>query len=282
MLKESFTLKKNGWYVKLMTYIWGFKHTDFSHMCPFWWLTIFNLIIIIPVFVTKVSWKVISWPIRALSDYNTNIDIKREEALIDRLRSTKAEFDFVLDLNDKLRNIAMEFLYDNNYKIYDVLNTILSERRRNNMKKQENKLRNKKKASMNRKERINKILGIIKPVISIIAYILGLVLLLGILYLIKLFIVYLINLPSDAWYNVGIVFAIVGGAVIIAFSLVFLLKIIIKPRTYNYNPTPNAFEKVGGFIAKPFVWIAKGIYTIFSILIEIIKNNCPAIDWKDK
>lgn len=50
MFKDTFVLKKNAWHMKLMTYIWGLKHYHFSHLCPYFWLSIFN-VIISPVFL---------------------------------------------------------------------------------------------------------------------------------------------------------------------------------------------------------------------------------------
>jgi hypothetical protein len=50
MSDKIYHLKKDGFLVKIMRYIWGFDYHDFSHMCPFFWLSVFNLIIIIPYF----------------------------------------------------------------------------------------------------------------------------------------------------------------------------------------------------------------------------------------
>jgi len=50
----EFSLKKDGWYCSLMNYIWGVNaETRFTNMCPFFWLTIFNLLIIIPVLIYR-------------------------------------------------------------------------------------------------------------------------------------------------------------------------------------------------------------------------------------
>jgi hypothetical protein len=40
-----FTLKKDAWHAKLMKYIWNLDHTDFTHMCPYFWLSIANFFI---------------------------------------------------------------------------------------------------------------------------------------------------------------------------------------------------------------------------------------------
>lgn len=50
MFKDTFVLKKTAWHMRLMTYIWGLKHYHFSHLCPYFWLSIVN-VIISPVFL---------------------------------------------------------------------------------------------------------------------------------------------------------------------------------------------------------------------------------------
>lgn len=50
MFVESFKLKKGAWHVRLMKYTWNLNYYDFSHICPYFWLSIFN-VIIAPVFV---------------------------------------------------------------------------------------------------------------------------------------------------------------------------------------------------------------------------------------
>lgn len=47
MFKDVFVLKKTSWHVRMMKYIWGLDYKDFSHMCPYWWLSVFNFLIAI-------------------------------------------------------------------------------------------------------------------------------------------------------------------------------------------------------------------------------------------
>lgn len=61
IIKDVFVLKKESYHCKMMNYIWGFKPTDFSHMCPYFWLTIANHIIILFVFPIKSLVKGVSW-----------------------------------------------------------------------------------------------------------------------------------------------------------------------------------------------------------------------------
>jgi hypothetical protein len=45
----------------MMKYIWGLDHRDFSHMCPYWWLSVFNALIAFWVVgVIKEGWKLLT------------------------------------------------------------------------------------------------------------------------------------------------------------------------------------------------------------------------------
>ncbi len=46
MIKDVFKLKKNSWHTKLMKRIWGYETNDFTNMCPYFWLSIINVIIV--------------------------------------------------------------------------------------------------------------------------------------------------------------------------------------------------------------------------------------------
>ncbi len=57
MIKDVFTFKKDSWHMSLMTYIWGYKYYDFRNMCPYFWLSVFNVLIAaIPVITIKTFW----------------------------------------------------------------------------------------------------------------------------------------------------------------------------------------------------------------------------------
>jgi ABC-type multidrug transport system fused ATPase/permease subunit len=60
MFNEGFSFKKNAWHAKLMKYIWGFESKEFTHMCPYFWLSVFN-VIISPLFlpIRFIFWTII-------------------------------------------------------------------------------------------------------------------------------------------------------------------------------------------------------------------------------
>lgn len=45
MIFEEITLNKNAWHAKLMTLTWGWDVKDFPSFCPYFWITLFNMII---------------------------------------------------------------------------------------------------------------------------------------------------------------------------------------------------------------------------------------------
>lgn len=45
MIKEIFVLKKNSWHTKLMKKIWNVDYYQFPNMCPYFWLSVLNVII---------------------------------------------------------------------------------------------------------------------------------------------------------------------------------------------------------------------------------------------
>lgn len=60
MIKDKFTFSKKSWHVRLMRYIWGWDHWNFRNMCPYFWLTLFNVIILLPTFVL-VKYIIVEW-----------------------------------------------------------------------------------------------------------------------------------------------------------------------------------------------------------------------------
>jgi hypothetical protein len=53
MIKDIFVLKRTAWYSRQMRWIWGYEPDDFKNMCPFFWLSVLNTIIIIPFSILK-------------------------------------------------------------------------------------------------------------------------------------------------------------------------------------------------------------------------------------
>ena len=62
MFEQGFTFKKSAWHARLMKYIWNLGPRDFDYMCPYFWLSVFNVIIAPVVLPIKfVFWNVIPY-----------------------------------------------------------------------------------------------------------------------------------------------------------------------------------------------------------------------------
>lgn len=59
MFKDVFVLRKTAWHARMMKYIWGLDHGDFSHICPYWWLSVFNFLIIVELLIIKEGYRLI-------------------------------------------------------------------------------------------------------------------------------------------------------------------------------------------------------------------------------
>ena len=70
----EYNLKKNSWHTKLMKTIWGYNHTDFPNMCPYFWLTLFNILLVIVGYVPYLVFtKLIRPIIEGISEVNYKI-----------------------------------------------------------------------------------------------------------------------------------------------------------------------------------------------------------------
>ncbi len=91
MIKDVFELRKNSWYMKLMNFIWGYTEKDFPNMCPFFWLSVLNVIIAMIMAVPYLLWKITSKPVGYLIElsfsYKRTTKIKVEKYCEDRYQN---------------------------------------------------------------------------------------------------------------------------------------------------------------------------------------------------
>ena len=59
MFKDVFKVKKTSYHARMMKYIWNLDYYNFSHMCPYFWLSIFNHFIIVFVFIFKQVYRLV-------------------------------------------------------------------------------------------------------------------------------------------------------------------------------------------------------------------------------
>lgn len=99
MIKDVFIFKKNSWHVKLMNWTWGFKHYDFRNMCPYFWLSVFNIFLgwytVLPVRqFGKLVMSIISYFQDKMNEYEQDCQRKDEE--------------YRNQLREQLREIALD------------------------------------------------------------------------------------------------------------------------------------------------------------------------------
>lgn len=127
MFSEGFHFKKTAWHAKLMRYIWGFRPQDFSHMCPYFWLSIFNVIIspvfiplkfIIKIVIYKTIFKGIfytfKWIFKKLEQFIRYLsDISQEWAEASQKKYEKEEYERIRKIKEsaleKIRKIPEEY-----------------------------------------------------------------------------------------------------------------------------------------------------------------------------
>lgn len=357
MFKDVFVLKKTSWHVKMMKYIWNLNYYDFSHMCPYWWLTVFNHIVFIPVFLAKSIYKgcsmlanfIGSW-FEALMDYYEQKRVDNYRTLAKKLVEDPKR---VLRLSDDERQKVYQYMGYNERQIvssyYNQVQTdnyykkqkIEQEKRIIEQEKEEKvqktyeeavKSINDKEAAniasvaaekeylreqekireeaerqrrIRNKQKITRILKIVKPILTYGAYTIGSLLVLIALYYFGIFIVWsytklseikhstYVELLKSLWWICKISFA--SG--IIGVIIYFITKQIRKIRIPDIEIEINIphfgirkfFSRMFNYLLIPFDFIInKGIIPFFKaigngikLIIQMIKNECPAIKWED-
>lgn len=73
VIKDEYTLSKNAWHARMMKYMWKLDPEDFSHMCPYFWLSFLNCLLFIPYFAIRegimLSLKVIFYPFKLIANW---------------------------------------------------------------------------------------------------------------------------------------------------------------------------------------------------------------------
>lgn len=280
MFVESFKLRKNSWHMSLMTYIWGFRARDFSHICPYFWLSILNLIIIIPYFVLRIVfakflWGGLGWLIDGMSEYLTRVEERKFAELYSSVKVDPLAKEEALHL---CTNEWYKFTQSFKYVDWDLYQEMEDRRRTVLILKVERKEAAEIKSyerTIKRKARITKLVNFIRPLLTLLAWALGAAVIgfVGwILYYVVLFFMHIhyhINLYAVLkWIGIVVGFILLIWAIIrVVGWLVLKMKCTIRPSWMRH-------------LLKPFKWFFQGIGLLIKIIVQMIKNNCPAIDWE--
>lgn len=304
MIKEIFVLKKNAWHSKLMKFIWGYSHYDFSHICPYFWLSVLNVVIFIPICIIKGLKGVFNFVFAGLGNTIENIadnvaDKKRDnkynwkQVTIENIRNgINLEYYAKLNLdrscNRKYARLINDLYHDDSFA--EILAKIQKLREEYELAEEQRQLKyqNELKAiTIKNKAKITKIVNIVKPISLYILYLLagftlafvgfGLYELGILLYNIG---VWFANLPFSTicWSDVFVVISSVFGVIFLIIGLIYLVS--------KYEDCCECQDRVKKFFSyfKYLIYLGYPIYLIykfFELLVIMLKDNCPAIDWKD-
>lgn len=301
MITDIFKLKKNSWHLKLMNWIWGFDHNNFRNMCPYFWLSIFNIIFLIPIGSVKLFVDFCKWFMVHVNDwfnaYTNYCEEKEEiwhkkmlEKFQEELNSGKTSFleKFYLYHIDKI-NLSKKYrtFWWNNVPVSTkekIINLVSG--------KVKDRINIEAQRTYTKEQRIAKLAVNIKRGAKIVSYFL----VLGLLYLVYMLAKLLISLNwvkiwSTFLYllmKVGLYTGMILGALIIFIGLILLIRYLwcafgnyCIPCEENRNKFGNGFKSGFKIIFLPFVWLIKGLITFIDLIIALKKNNCPGIDWED-
>ncbi len=362
MFKDVFVLKKNSYHAKMMKWIWNLNYYDFSHMCPYWWLSVFNHIIFIPYAVVRLSgryiWRFFNSTGDLFSDSLTviadwieekerrhyqrmaefyknnpdnliNLTGKKLTKFFDKIDQAdyfllNSQYNTVRDLQaeEERKQKRIKELDEYNKRQAELKKKFVSEYRGDNVDLMletgdyvnwfEEKKRNEKEKLKNwqerqaeleaqrrraAKDRINKIVKVIKPVITILAYTAGVVIGLYLCYQIFRFLHWvwegIASIHHSTWLKAKEV-SITGAEYIFGICLfvVIVVGLIVLLRKVDFSfdfKVPKYITKPFTYIPKPFIWVykkiirptCKWIHSAFWFLIQMVKQNCPAISWED-
>lgn len=352
MFKDVFKVRKTSYHVRMMKYLWNLDYYDFSHMCPYWWLSVFNHIIILPCLLIHQAWRLIKTILKMLwewvetgfeilDDYLTRVENEKYRKSYQYFQEHPEE---LLELKEKARQKLFEKTkkligWDGYYKLDSAYTHLSFKVSQKEIEEQERLEREKKLQKFltvckepekdklietnkfeaylvsyerqkemeatrlraerikRNKQRINKILKIVKPIMTMLAYTLGTLIGLTAVYYIFNAIVWLVKWFGDvkhtSYVSLGIgllwVIGVIVGLIIVVLLLIGIIKFF---QHNNIRIRLPKFKFIGTFfwvLAFPFVYLWKKalgpvfrwIWNAILFLIQMAKNECPAIDWVD-
>lgn len=269
--------------MSMMTYIWGLKHYDFSHICPYFWLSIFNLIIIIPLFLIKLVFKTILYngiasTIESLDNYAGKLRKSKLTKQLEWARDPNKQYR-IFDLCYKDFNRFVDIL---EYADEDLYLELTQKREAILQAKWDREAKQKEAAqqsSIKRKAMITTIVKYTKPVLiilfwGVIAAIIAIVALF--LYkIIRFFILF--DYPPVNWATVQLIVYFMAAIAIAVFIVVRTIVWLVNSRICRTAKMPAWLAAVG----RGLRWVGSGIALFWSVVVQMVQSNCPGIDWED-
>ena len=295
MIFETFTLSKNSWHVKLMYYIWKWDYSDFSNICPYFWLSVINVVIFLPYSIYKLVHSVftridkyyhaqIHRSILKEAEYFKNLMINHQDAtfrdyskLLSMLSGMTDSYNDSVIFNIGLLNDGCRIMYgtknSNDHLIKYLNNTPFLCKFKEYIQEIEDKKRIQKSLKPTDLCKFYKPIGA-TILISISIFVLY--------YIIRWCanMITLVNwvIIKKILISILVMAMIIVGAIIITLLIgIAFDKIRFNFRISNSIDCRKWFEK---YIDVPISCTIIGTKKFFQILYQLYKNNCPGIDWK--
>jgi len=291
MIKDVFKFSKTSWHAKLMEFVWGYKATDFRNMCPYFWLSVVNIVFILPILIAKFFIVGIKLAGRLLGAIITSVDSACEskaaiwlEDKVDKVFQDTDYADLVINAgitwgdtksHRNLRKVWFNIpvmrrqelvkAYEIRKELWAVDEAKVAEERRelNKLKREREE-----KGRASKAARIGKITMIIKKVVNIIKW----PVFAGLLYLLYIGVVFLFNLFTSldySWipnflYDMYIVIGTAVGIVLFLIPVCYFASWISCRLKGMCLPCEIRQEKLIAFFMW-FKWLAFTIYPFIGL-----------------
>lgn len=302
MFIESFKLKKDGWHMKLMNFIWGVTYKDFSHICPYWWSTLATVVFIVPLLAWTFLKKGIIYlaekaddMVRASRDRKWERRQKEIDEFYEKIKS-KDFFDKIVNscdskfkkFKDQMWDYNFSNKFDSHNEYYEFRNRFFDEREKIEEQRKEKERTQEqldRERQIKRKQTITKVLNVVKPILKVLFVIASITAAIFVVYYAYIFISWLITLDYSwaefwKWDWVDIMATMLSTILYIGGLALFIYLFVKAIRFANKSSKTWCTPKWVKSIERGLIWFGTGVVTIWNIIVQMIKDNCPSIDWE--
>lgn len=283
MKKDLYTFSKNVWFVKLFKWVYGTDPTKtFNTFCPLFWSLVATILLFPLILVVKIFGKSGTALLKNLESRKRDNLVKSKNSFIERCKK---------DMSDKEAYMLYDSKCWNKYKwdLYDIengaviLDSIKDKNNRYAAYLREIK-RERDLAEALRKEKFIEFKE--SKVFTIFAYVVSIIMFVGVLFGLYAFISSITFPPAD-WDYILEGLKIIGYTIGIFVVGVGLYRYILKPigRWLECVQLPECKLcklGLGKYIAAPFIFIGKGILIIGDMIYMTYKKACPRITWTNE
>lgn len=310
MIKDIFKLKKNSWHLNLMKWIWGYNENNFRNMCPYFWLTIFN-VVFLPFIaflfgIRELFFISISCLDKLFQAYEKRcnereliwlkeMEIKVKEDIKNNKLNKNLLYNLHMGCNGrdkKYHKLWSRFNYENREVLWEKYMTEEKKER----EKKEIIIKPKKEISLEKKktkeQQIAKLIIVVKHLLKVVLVGVGLI----VAYLLFLLIKWM---TTFNWIKIGIIalkiiigLGFLGLVIFVAYTIVISVAQLWCLYGKYCIPCDENRKKIGNFFPMfllPFKWIWKGlcyvgrgIKLIWEIIVTLKQDNCPGIEWVEE